>query len=187
MNQRISIWWVFVGFIMLFCFIKQCESEPKIVVKTETKIVKVSDTITEVEIKQIPKIVYVDKIKTVKGKDSIIYKDKASDTTTKANLYDAEVKTKDALAKLKITTTGELLDVSGVITYPKEINTVTITKTRNASGLFIYANLPITNFQSPEVGVLLQIKNKMFVSSGMQYNNFTKKIDFKVGLGVKIW
>ncbi len=187
MNQRISIWWIFVGFIMLFCFIKQCEGKPKIVVKTETKIVKVSDTITEVEIKQIPKIVYVQKIKNVKGKDSIIYKDKAGEGTIEAKQYNTELKANNALAKLKITTTGELLDVSGVITYPKEINTVTITKTRNASGLFIYANVPITNFQSPEIGVLLQIKNKMFVSSGMQYNNFTKQIDFKVGLGVKIW
>jgi len=77
--------------------------------------------------------------------------------------------------------------VQGVITYPRIETTTETIKIRDASGLFIYGNLPINNIQSPEVGVLFQIKNKLFISTGSQYNHLSQQLDYKVGLGVKIW
>lgn len=58
---------------------------------------------------------------------------------------------------------------------------------KSRSGMFVYGSLPITDLTSPEVGILLQIQNKMFVSSSFQYNNFIDRMDLKIGLGIKIW
>ena len=185
--MKINIWYVGLIFVVLFAVLKQCESEPRVITKTETKIVTVVDTVTETIIKEIPKKVYIEKVKTIKGKDSIIYKDNPTDTTIEANQFETELKTNKALAKLKITTTGQLLDVSGVITYPEKENITTITKIKDKSGLYIFGAMPINNFASPELGVLFQIRNKMFVSTSAQFNNITKQPDFKIGVGVKIW
>ena len=136
--------YIVAAFIIMFALIKQCEGEPKVVTKTVTKVIKVHDTITEVKIDTFYTQVYIDKVKTVKGKDSIIYKDKPSETTTTAKQYNTTLKSNEASAELKITTSGELLDVSGVITYPKKETTTTITKTRDASGFYIYASMPIS-------------------------------------------
>lgn len=171
----------------MFALIKQCEGEPKVVTKTVTKVIKVHDTITEVKIKEVPKTVYVEKIKTVKGKDSIIYKDKPSETTIIAKQYNTELKSNEASAKLKITTSGELLDVKGTITYPEKETITTITKIKDKSGLYLYGGLPINNVSSPELGVLFQVRNKMFISGSAQYNALSQQIDYKIGLGIKIW
>ena len=45
----------------MFFLMKSCEGEPKVVTKTVTKIEIVHDTINETIIKEVPKIVYVDK------------------------------------------------------------------------------------------------------------------------------
>ena len=180
--------YVVIGLIIAFALCKQCEGEPKVVTKTVTKVTKVHDTITEVKIDTFYTRVYVEKVKTVKGKDSIIYKDKPSETTITANQYETTLKSNKASAELKITTTGQLLEVSGTITFPEKETTTTITKTRDASGLYLYGSAPITaQALTPELGLQFNIKNKMFVSSGVQYNNITNNVDLKVGIGVKIW
>lgn len=165
---------------------KCCEGETRTVTKTKIEYVKVTDTINNTIIDTVPKIVYVERLKTVKGKDSIVYKDKPTDSTITANQYDTRLESNNATANLKITTTGELLDVQGTIDYTKEIKTIETTKIRDASGLYIYGNMPVNSVQ-PEVGVLYQFKNKMFVSAGAQYNEFTKSADLKIGLGIKIF
>jgi len=186
MKNRIL--YIVIGLIVMFALMKQCEGEPKVVTKTVTKIVTKHDTINNVIIKEVPKTVYVEKVKTVKGKDSIIYKDKPSETTITANEYQTEVKSNKATASLKITTTGELLDVLGVITYPeKETITETI-KIRDASGLYLYGSAPITaQALTPELGLQFNIKNKMFVSGGVQYNNLNNNVNILVGIGVKLF
>jgi len=182
--------WIYivVGFIIMFALMKQCEGKPKVVTKTITEVVKVHDTITEVKIDTIYTQVYIDKVKTVKGKDSIIYKDKPSETTTTANQYQTTLKSNDAEAKLNITTTGELLDVSGIITYPKRETITTVTKTKDASGLYIYASAPISSRElSPEVGALFQVRNKLIFGAGVQYNNISNNVNATFTVGVKIW
>lgn len=178
--------WYIIGIIIIIVLVKQCEGEPRTIVKTKTEYIKVTDTVTNTIIQEVPKTVYVERTKTIKGKDSIIYKNKPSETTIKANQYQAEIQSNNASADLQITTTGELLDVQGTINYTKEIKTIETTKIRDASGLFIYTNMPVNSIQ-PEVGALYQFKNKMFISAGAQYNSFTKSADLKIGLGIKIF
>jgi len=185
--MKINIWWVVVGVIIAFAILKQCESEPRVVVKTKTVTKIVTDTINTVTIKEIPKKVYIEKIKTVKGKDSIIIQNVPSENTTTANQYKTKIQSNEASADLQITTTVELLNVSGIITFPKVEKTTTITKIKDKSGLYIYGQIPINNIASPEVGVLIQVRNKMFISTGVQYNNLSQQLDYKVGVGIKIW
>lgn len=178
--------WYIVAIIVIIVLIKQCEGEPRTITKTKIEYVPVTEKITKTVIDTVFERVYVEKTKTIKGRDTIIYKDKPSEATIKANLYEAKVESNNATAELEITTTGELLDVRGIINYKKEIKTVETLKIRDASGFYIYAGMPINNIQ-PEVGVLYQFKNKMFISAAAQYNDFTKSADIKVGLGVKIF
>lgn len=179
-------YWYALAFIVFIAIIKQCEKEPKIVTKTEIKYIKVTDTITNTIISK-PKTVYVEKVKTIKGKDSIIYKNKPSETTINANQYETKLESNNASVDLKITTTGELLDVSGVITYENKETITTITKTSDKSGFYIYGMMPLDQSVSPEIGALYQLKNKLFISGGVQYNGYSKAIDFKIGLGIKIF
>lgn len=178
-----------IGFLIFITVVRSCEKEPKIVTKTVTKIVTLRDTIKTVTIKEVPKIVYVNKYVNVKGDKVIVYVDKPTDSSTiKANQYDTEIRSNNALAKLQITTSGELLDVQGVIEYPKETVTTTITKTKAQSGLFLFSQVPINANQiNAELGLLYQFKNSVMVMGGLQYNEFTKRADIKVGLGIKLF
>ena len=180
--------YIVVGLVIMFFIMRACEGEPKVITKTETKIEWKTDTVTVKEIVKQEKPVYVERIKTFKGKDSIIYKDKPSETTITANEFKTKLESNNATADLNIISTGEVLDVRGTITYPEKETTTTITKTRDASGLFIYGSAPITSkITSPELGLLYQFKNKMFISTSVQYNNITNNVDAKVGIGIKIW
>lgn len=175
-----------VGAVIVFILMRSCEGEPKIVTTTVTKIVKVTDTIKTVTIKEIPKKVYIERTKTIKGKDSIIYKDKPSEGTTTANQFETTLESNNATAKLLITA-NELYDVQGVITFPKVETTTETIITRDASGLYIYGSMPITSQISPELGAMFQIKNKLIIGAGFQYNNFTRNIDATVTLAIKVW
>ena len=114
-----------------------------------------------------------------------MYVNKADSTTIAANEFKAKLTSNNATADLKILTTGELLSVTGKIT-PQE-KRITTTKIKDKSGLYIYGMLPLNKTVSPEVGALYQLRNKMFISGGVQYNDLTKSIDFKVGIGIKIF
>jgi hypothetical protein len=173
--------------LLIGLLVIECQKDkPKVIVKTNTKVEKVTDTLVKTIIKEVPKTVYVERTKTIKGKDSIIYVDKPTDTSIEANQYDTTLKANEATADLQITTTGTLLDVQGTINYPKETITTTITEKRDKSGLYGFISSPV-NGVSPEVGALYQIKNKMFISTSVQYNDFTNKIDLKAGIGIKLF
>ena len=179
-------WFTYFLVIVLFIvLIKQCEGNERTITKTKIEYVKVTDTVTKTIISK-PKTVYVERTKTIKGNDSIIYVKEPNDSTIEAKQYNTTLLSNNATAELEITTTGELLDVQGVINYKQKQTTTETLKIRDASGLFLYANMPINSVQ-PEVGILYQIKNKMFISAGAQYNQFTKSADLKIRLGVKIF
>lgn len=176
------------SFIVFMMLVKKCESEPEVIIKTEIKEVPKIETITKTIIKEVPKIVYVERIKIKKGKDSIIYRDKPTNNTTKANQFNSTIKTDKASAKLKITTTGQLIDVTGVISYPEVTKTVTKTTIKAKSGLFIYADMPINhNSINIGTGVIYQFKNKLLLKGGIQYNDITQTANFNVGIGIKIF
>jgi len=180
---------IIIGVITLMSLIKACEDEPKIVTKTVTKIEVKRDTIKLVTIKEVPKIVYVNKYIDKQGEKVIVYVEKPTDSSTiKANQYKTELSSNNAKASLEITTSGELLDVKGVITYPKETITNTITKTKAKSGLFIFSQFPVNkNNFNPELGLMYQYKNQLMLTGSVQYNQITKSGDLKIGLGIKIF
>lgn len=181
MKIKIDWYWFALIVLALCLFLKQCSKEPKTIVKTEY--VKVTDTITKNIIDTVSKLVYVEKTKTIKGKDTIIYKDKPTYTSITANQYNTTLESNNASADLKITTTGELLDVQGTINYTKEIKTIK----QPQSGLFLYSDVPITKpHTNVELGLIYQFKNSILIKGGAQYNNFTKGVDFKVGIGIKL-
>lgn len=55
------------------------------------------------------------------------------------------------------------------------------------SGLFLYVSVPISNFNSPEIGALYQFKNTIILGAGIQYNNFTKAPEVTATIGIKIF
>lgn len=177
---------ILVVAVLLLVLNKQCE-KPKTITKTVTKIERITDTITKTVISP-PEKVYIERTKTIKGKDTIIYRESATDSTIIANIYTTKLEANEATANLKITTTGELLDVQGTIDFPKVTETITITKTKPMSGLFLYGQIPtnVNNF-SPEIGLLYQFKNKAMVTGSAQLNQFTNKVDIKVGVGIRIF
>jgi len=173
--------------LIFMTIVRQCEKEPKIVTKTVTKTIIKHDTITKTIISE-PKTVYVKKYVNVKGKDKIVYLEKQDTSATEAKEYNTILQSNKSTANIKITTTGELLDVSGTITYPEKEKITTITKSRAKSGLFVYGTAPLnTNNISIEVGMAYQFKNTLMIIGGVQYNDFTKSADLKVGIGVKIF
>jgi uncharacterized protein YcfL len=182
--MRIDIWWKIIAIVILFALVKQCESEQRVITKTETQVKWKTDTVVKTIIRKEP--VYVEKVKTIKGDTVIVYKDKPIDKPTiEANVYKTELKSNNATASLEITA-NELYDIKGTITYPEVTKTVETIKIKDKSGLYIYAKVPATNFFNPEVGALYQIRNKIFISGGIQYNSITNKPDLNIGLGVKI-
>ena len=173
-----------VAIAVILVSVKECK-EPKVKIETVTEYVKVTDTITKTIISE-PEKIYVERVKTLQGKDSIIYVDKKTSTAIQVNKYDTKLESNNATADLNIVTTGELLEVTGVINYTQENTTTTITKIKPESGLYIYGKLPISNFNTPEIGAIYQFKNKIMLGAGVQYNNITKAPEVTATIGIKI-
>ena len=173
--------------VLLFLIFQK--DEPKIITKTKIEYVKRTDTITRVEIQEKPVTRYVQRTKTIKGRDSIIYLGKADSTTIQANEYKTELKSNNAVAKLKILTSGELLDVSGVIEYKEKVTTLETIKLRNSSGLFLYGQGSVGNRQLSDfaVGLDYVFKNKIIIGTSGSYNNISQTINFNVKLGIRIF
>jgi len=178
-------WFIYlIAIVIIIVAVKQCE-EKETKIETVIEYLKVTDTITKTIISE-PEKIYVERVKTLKGKDSIIYVDKKTSTAIQVNNYDTKLESNNASADLNIVTTGELLEVTGTINYTQENKTTTITEYKSKSGLFLYGKVPVSNFNSPEIGVLYQFKNSLIIGSGVQYNNFTQKPELTATIGIKI-
>ena len=190
MKVKIDILWAVIGFFVLFMLVEQCRTDDvKTVVKTETVVETVVDTITKVVIQKVPgPKIYVEKVKTVKGKDSIVYKDKPSDVTIAANKYKTELESDGAIAKLDILTTGEILDIQGTIIYPKQTITNSITKKIPTSGAFLFIESNINSVPDRyALGIDYQIRNKILLGTSISYNTITKNTNLNVKIGFKIF
>ena len=174
--------------VLSFILINKCvEQEPEIVVKEKVVYKTVTDTITKVEIKEVPKVKYVTKVQTVKGKDSIVYVSKETNNAIEVNEYNTELKSNNATANLKILTTGELIDVKGSITYKQKETTIETIKKRNKSGLFIYGETSIQPaLQRYELGLDYQFKNTIILGVSTSYNDTAKQTYFNAKIGIKI-
>lgn len=188
MKQLKNILLIALALAIVVLAIKQCNTEPKVITKTKIEYVKVTDTITETKIDTVAKTIYVERIKTVKGKDSIIYRDKPTPGTFPANQYDTQLKSNNATADLKITTTGKLLDVTGTINQT-QTNTITeITKTVPQSGLFLYGETSVNPFfERAAIGLDYQFKNAFLVGASASYNNVSKSAYLNVKLGFSLF
>ena len=169
-------------------FIVKCKEEPEVITNTVTKIVTKTDTITNVKIKEIPTVKYITKTKTIKGKDGIIYVDKETNETIKANEYKVEVDSNEAKAKLEILTTGQLLDVKGVITYPEKETITEVIRRVNKSGFYLYTETSVKpTLERIELGVDWVIKNKVIIGASASYNDIAKQSYINAKIGIKLF
>lgn len=179
-------YWKYLVFGIIIVFIlKQCEEKPDIRTITKIEYIDRTDTITKTIISK-PKVKYIIKTTTIKGKDSIIYVDRETNETIKANQFSTILKSNNATANLLILTTGELLDVSGTISYKEKVTTVKTTKTVHASGMFIYGQ-GSPKSQNIQIGLDYVIKNKWIIGTSVDYNNFTNSMNFNFKIGFKIF
>lgn len=178
--------WYLLAVVVLLVVVKTCEQEPKIKTVTKIEYVTKTDTIKETLIDSVYIPRYVIKTVTEKGKDSIIYVDKDTDNAILAREYDTEVKTDSASAKLKITTTGELLDVKGTITWLKEEKTTTITKIKPKSGLFLYGEVSAPNMENIAIGLDYQLRNTILLGVSASHNIITKDVYLNAKVGFRI-
>lgn len=180
-------YWIIIVIILFFIVVKQCEREPKTMTKTKVVYKTKTDTIKETIIKEVPKIVHVEKIKHIKGKDSIIYIDRKTDTSIEANQYDTELKANNATAKLKITTTGQLLDVNGTIDYQEKHTHTTTTIIKPKSGLFVYGQTSVKPLlEVSAIGLDYQFKNTVIIGTSFSLDHLTKQNYVNVKVGFRI-
>ncbi|MGB6267520.1 MAG: hypothetical protein WBF67_00795 [Olleya sp.] len=195
MNTKINPLWLIVAFVVAFALMKQCEGEPKIVTKTEVDIEWIKDSVKLATLRGV-KPVYIDTVKTdikwlksepkIIKKDSIIYLDKPNKNTIESKEYDITLESNQATTDLKIVA-DNLYSISGITTYPKETITNITTTTRDASGFYIYAQMPISSqLNTPELGVMFQIKNKLILGVGGNYNNITQNFNAVATIAVKL-
>ena len=194
MNNKIIIAFI-AGVVLMFFLMKSCESEPKVVTETKVDIEWIKDSVKLATLRNV-KPVYIDTAKTdikwlksepkIIKKDSIIYVDKPNKNTIESKEYDVTLESNQAKTDLKIVA-DNLYSISGVTTYPKETIIKETTITRDASGFYIYGSMPISSqITTPKLGVMLQIKNKLIIGVGGQYNNLNNNLSAVATIGVKL-
>lgn len=193
-KYKVLITFVITSVIFIF-FIINCEDKSTVVIKETVDYKIIVDSLKKANIKE-SKPVYIDTGSTkyiegkkiVKWRDSIIYLDRPSNTTITANSFNTELTFNKAKANLNIVSTGEVLDVTGTIEYPEKTITREITKTIAKSGAFLYLESDFG--KSPErfeLGVDVQIKNKLLLGTSIDYNTITNSVNANFKIGVSIW
>ena len=182
--MKLRIGWFILTGVLLFLLIKECTTPPEIktVVEYETK----TDTIVKTQI--IPGgIRYVRRTITEQGKDSIIYVEKPSENDTitlTAREFRTTLEADSARADLNILSTGEVLDVTGTISYTQKNTTTTIYKDKPK--LYLYGGTSVKPvFETIELGLDLATKKYIFgikAEHNLQFNQ--TYIGVKVGIKI---
>lgn len=194
MNNKTIIAFV-IGVVAMFLLMKSCESKPSVKTETKVDIEWIKDSVKLATLNNV-KPVYIDTSKTdikwlksepkIIKKDSIIYIEKPNKNTIQSKEYDITLESNQAKTDLKIVA-DNLYSISGVTTYPKETITKTTTITKDASGFFIYAQMPISSqMTTPELGVLINVKNKVMFGIGGQYNTINNNFSAVGTIAVKL-
>ena len=176
--------WYLLVTVLLFSLFKACNKPAEVETKIEIEYVTKTDTIEKVTIQKVPEKVNVIRYNTIKGKDSIVYVDKETKESIKANVYDTELKSNNTTTKLKITTTGDLLDVKGVTEYKEKQTTITNDVYHNKSGLFMYGEASVQPvIQNIGIGLDYVIKNKYIIGVNASHDivNNSTSLNLKVG------
>jgi hypothetical protein len=182
--------------IAIIFFVDKCSPDiPEPTTTTTIDIEQIKDSIKNVIVNSIEPI-YIDTSKTtikwlkpdkeiVKVTDTF-YLNSDSTNLVSANKYSLTLESNKATADLDITTTGELLDIDGVINYPKETVTIKETIVNNAPHLSLYTMSPTNRF-SPEIGLIYKTKGSLsFMLSGT-YNELINQGELKVGAAITIF
>ena len=192
--KRLTIALLVIILILAGGLFWKIKEPPKVVTKTEIEYVERTDTIVETIIKEEPVVVYLDRIKTVRGKDSIVFIEKPSDTTAiPVNKYEATIHADSSRAELEIFTTGKLYDVRGQIFTTQKNTFVETIKYRDRGGLFLYGEasvMPILN--RAEVGLDWVIKNRFIIGGGISVDDIPgfydrPNVNFNVKIGFRIF
>ncbi len=156
------------------------EIREKIVIKNVkvTDTVRIHDTITK------PVKVYVDRWR---------YKPNPNpnneEEIIEANKYSQKLIGEKGIAQIDVVTTGELLDLSGIIECNEKIVEKTITKYANKSQLFLSGNIDMRldgGVKSVRVGLDYNVKNKVILKGGLGYDISDNKplVGFGLGFGL---
>lgn len=162
-------------------FIRDCNSDrsKEIIEKVDITTISVKEPIKTLEIGSVRKVHY--QVLEIEGKERVVYRDTATGETREANQYDTKLNFNKATADLKITTTGDLIDVTGTIDYPFTTKTITREVFKEKSGLFAYGQ----GGTAFGVGLDYQFKNKVIVGgSAVVIDN---KTYFLGKFGIKVW
>ena len=89
--------------IVVFIIFDRCTNNTTTKIETKTVTKTVTDTIVKTEIIEVEKKVFINKVKTIKGKDSIIFVEKSSPNSIETNQYKVKLQSNDAIADLTIT------------------------------------------------------------------------------------
>lgn len=182
--------WLYIGIgiVLVLLLIRKCEDEPKVITKTKVVYKERTDTITNTIIKEVPKKVYYEVVKTVKGKDSIVYVDKPSDNSQTAQVWDVEVKTDSSKANLKITSLTKPIDVRGTIECLTKETTITNTIIKPKSGLFLSVESSVNPLlENIGVGLDYQFKNTVMIGAGVNYDNRINQTYVSARVGIRIF
>lgn len=154
------------------------EVKEKVVVKN----IKVIDTVRIHDTIRKPVKVYVDKWRYVQRLPNSIKKEEI----VEANKYSQKLVGKKGVAQIEVITTGELLDLSGIIECNERVVEKTITKYKNKSKLFLSGGIDMRldgGVRNIKVGLDYNIKNKVILKGGLGYDIIENQPLVGVGLG----
>ena len=154
------------------------EVREKIVVKN----IKVIDTVRIHDTIRKPIKVYVDKWRYVQRLPNSVKKEEI----VEANKYSQKLVGNKGVAQIEVITTGELLDLSGIIECNERVVEKTITKYKNKSKLFLSGGIDMRldgGIRNIKVGLDYNIKNKVILKGGLGYDITDNQPLVGVGLG----
>ena len=154
------------------------EVREKIVVKN----IKVIDTVRIHDTIRKPVKVFVDKWRYIQKIPNSIKEEEI----VEANKYSQELVGKKGTAQIDVVTTGELLDLSGIIECNERIIEKTVTKYKNKSKLFLSGGIDMRldgGIRNVRVGLDYNVKNKVILKGGLGYDITDNQPLVGVGLG----
>lgn len=173
------------SFLIGVLIASSCERDVvKIKEKVVYKNIKVTDTVKIHDTIVRPTKVYVDRYKYIKT-PVVSENEDVKEEIIRANKYSQELIGKKGTAKIDVITTGELLDLSGIIYCKEKIIEKTITKYTDKSNLFISGGIDMRangELKNIRAGIDYNVKNKVLLKGGLGYD-ITDNQPF-VGVGV---
>ncbi len=154
----------------------------KIKEKIVVKNVKVTDTVRIHDTIRKPIKVYVDRWKYVRVPvDAPIVEE-----IVEANKYSQKLIGKKGTAQIDVVTTGELLDLSGIIECNEKIVEKTITKYVNKNSLFFSSGVDLNvkgKIRNIKVGLDYNIRNRVLIKGGIGYDVLGNQPLVGIGIG----